>query len=197
MVTYCFALKYYNLCNAIDTTPILEVDKSLEVEAVGINEEHSERLLGLFKPQRYSCGICKIACEYRTRHCRKCNVCIERYDHHCFWIGNCVGRHNHKQFYLFLAVQTVNNIVVFLLISRLKTSANWQWWLQLAGKLFSLGFCCFTGYLLLYHTMLVSCGITTWEHMRRIRISYLKYLPAGFNPFSKGIVHNWKHFFME
>ena len=164
---------------------------------MSINEKISEILPDSSKPHKYFCDICKITCEYRTRHCRKCNVCVERYDHHCFWIGNCVGRHNHRQFYLFLAAQTINNIAVFLLISRSTISSNWQWLFQLTVKLLSLGFCCFTGYLLLYHTMLVSCGITTWEHMRRMKISYLKYLPPGFNPFSKGIVQNWRLFFTE
>lgn len=50
----------------------------------------------------------------------------------------------------------------------------------------------------MYHTMLIMSGITTWEHMSRQRISYLKYLPAGINPFSKGIIQNiinfWKSY---
>jgi palmitoyltransferase len=50
------------------------------------------------------------------------------------------------------------------------------------------GFVLFTGYLFIYHFMLVSSGLTTWEHMRRSKISYLNYLPTGYNPFSKGVV---------
>jgi hypothetical protein len=33
--------------------------------------------------------------------------------------------------------------------------------------------------------------------MRRGKISYLKYLPPGFNPFSLGVVRNWKNFLQE
>lgn len=38
---------------------------------------------------------------------------------------------------------------------------------RVVGMLTALGFLCFTGFLSIYHTMLISCGITTWEHMRR------------------------------
>ena len=65
---------------------------------------------------------------------------------------------------------------------------------RLVGMLTALGFLCFTGFLSIYHTMLISCGITTWEHMRRESISYLKYIPIGHNPFSLGIYQNWKKF---
>lgn len=41
IVSYFWALKYYHLCNTIDTTPILSSEKSLELEAVSINEENS------------------------------------------------------------------------------------------------------------------------------------------------------------
>jgi len=33
--------------------------------------------------------------------------------------------------------------------------------------------------------------------MRRTKISYLKYLPPGVNPFSLGIFKNWIKFFTE
>lgn len=196
IASYVIALKLYKLCNRIDTTPIFPPNFSFEHTDKPI-EEQSDRLLGSVKPEKYYCEFCKIICDYRTRHCRKCNACIERYDHHCFWIGNCVGRHNHRQFYYFLGVQTVNNISVFLLISGLQALKEWEVWLQWVGMLLALGFCCFTGYLLFYHTMLISCGITTWEHMRKTKISYLKYLPPGFNPFSKGVISNWRIFLTE
>lgn len=42
--------------------------------------------------------------------------------------------------------------------------------------------------------MLALTGQTTWEHLRRNSINYLKYLPAGYNPFSKGIIQNYQDF---
>jgi hypothetical protein len=64
-------------------------------------------------------------------------------------------------------------------------------------KLFAIGFIAFTGYLLLYHTMLIMNGMTTWEHMRKPRINYLRHMPPGYNPFSLGVVQNLKAFFSE
>ena len=156
----------------------------------------SDRLLGKAKPDKFYCNACKMTCDYRTRHCWKCGVCIERYDHHCFWIGNCVGRHNHRQFYFFLLTQTINNVCLYCLIDSLELT-GWLFWARISGLLLAFGFCCFTGYLFIYHTMLVSCGMTTWEHMRRTKISYLKYLPPGYNPFSLGISQNWRKFLNE
>jgi len=43
--------------------------------------------------------------------------------------------------------------------------------------------------------MLIILGLTTWEQMRREKISYLKYLPKGYNPFSIGWKNNIKKFF--
>jgi hypothetical protein len=97
-------------------------------------------------------------------------VCIERYDHHCFWIGNCVGRHNHKHFYYFLALQTLVNTISLLSlwsITDLQTSNQVVFhasleWLKIGLELLTVGFICFTGYLFIYHTMLITSGITTW-----------------------------------
>ena len=61
--------------------------------------------------------------------------------------------------------------------------------------LLDLGFIVFTGYLLLYHTFLVLTAQTTWEQMKRGGISYLRHLPVGYNPFSKGVVKNIGEFF--
>lgn len=69
------------------------------------------------------------------------------------------------------------------------------YWGLLGLEIGAIGFLCFTGYLLLYHTMLIICGITTWEHMARSKITYLNYLPAGTNPFSKGVFQNIIDFF--
>ena len=125
---------------------------------------------GSAKPEMKYCPICQITCDYRTKHCRKCQVCIERYDHHCFWIGNCVGRHNHRPFYLFLLFQTLNNISNMMALSHLTTyldllkiDLGWFIWLiVLSVKLIALGFVFFTGFLLIYHTMLILNGQTTW-----------------------------------
>lgn len=146
-----------------------------------------------------------IPSEYRTRHCRKCQVCIEVYDHHCFWIGNCVGRHNHKHFVGFVIVETLSNLLNYkgltlipVMVSNFSLHLHpYIEYLRVALLLFALGFIAFTGYLSLYHLMLVCSGMTTWEHMSRYRITYLKHLPKGLNPFSLGIANNIKRLFCD
>ena len=71
------------------------------------------------------------------------------------------------------------------------------WWIIMVLQLTAIGFLAFTGYLFVYHCILITYGITTWEQMRKSRINYLKYLPPGYNPFSKGFWENWKYFFKE
>lgn len=58
-----------------------------------------------------------------------------------------------------------------------------------------VSFITFTGYLFLYHSILILTAQTTWEQMRRPYISYLKHLPVGYNPFSKGAIKNIIEFF--
>lgn len=70
-------------------------------------------------------------------------------------------------------------------------SLIWAIWLLI------LGFILFTSYLAIYHSILISTAQTTWEQMRRERITYLKYLPKGVNPFSKGFTRNWKSFWVK
>lgn len=146
------------------------------------------------RPPRLVCKVCHIVLPYRSRHCEKCQCCVERYDHHCFWIGSCVGYNNHRQFYVFLILQTVNSSCVLSTCLVLHGFADelWPSLLLYATEGVSIGFICFTGYLGLYHSMLMATGMTTWEHMARPRITYLKYLKPGINPFSKGLVSNIK-----
>jgi hypothetical protein len=104
-----------------------------------------------------------------------------------------------------LLYQTINNLLNLISLENIQRYLEFLQaevpslisWGILCLEVFDFGFIVFTGYLLIYHTMLISNGITTWEHMRRTRISYLRYLPPGYNPFSSGIFDNWKTFFSE
>lgn len=73
----------------------------------------------------------------------------------------------------------------------------WIKWGLVAVEVGAFGFLLFTGYLLLYHTMLMMTAMTTWEHMSRSRITYLKHLKTGINPFSKGLVLNIYEFWVH
>ena len=56
-------------------------------------------------------------------------------------------------------------------------------------------FIIFTGSLAGYHTYLMFSGQTTWEHMGRARISYLKCYKQGQMPFYESIKGNFYSFF--
>jgi palmitoyltransferase len=48
----------------------------------------------------------------------------------------------------------------------------------------------FTVCMLIYHSYLVICGMTTWEHAKHHKISYLKVFPRSHNPFDLGVREN-------
>ncbi|EPR63607.1 DHHC zinc finger domain-containing protein [Toxoplasma gondii GT1] len=106
------------------------------------------------------CADCRILQPLRTRHCKECDHCVLTYDHHCAFLGCCVGEFNHWRFYLFLLSQTI--------------AVTWD--------------SAATG-LLAYHTYLMLSNQTTWEHLHRRRIGYLKHLPKNVFPFSQGMDH--------
>ena len=48
--------------------------------------------------------------------------------------------------------------------------------------------------LLVFHTYLMTNGLTTWEAASRERITYLKYLDDEYNPFDQGCCKNIYYF---
>ena len=129
-------------------------------------------------PEKRFCEKCCLEQPYRTKHCRDCDECIRKYDHHCFWIGGCVGELNHRKFWCFLFIQflafCVGIDLAFDGYSRAEDAYSsdndqqnhvqsvWAVFIALQGIFipFVLG-------LLLYHSFLVSSGLTTWEHSRK------------------------------
>ena len=186
VIFYIISLYFYRFCNKIENDPT-EYAELTSSTSCSLDEDINEKK---DRPERHTCKICNFKVPYRTRHCYKCNTCILRFDHHCFWLGNCVGAKNHREFYLFLFFQTWQNVCMLIWLNKLSI----HWFLYLVLFLLNIGFIAFTGYLFLYHTLLITSGMTTWEHLRRSRISYLKYLPQGYNPFSKGCIKNISEF---
>lgn len=154
--------------------------------------------------QFFYCKACESSRKLRIKHCVKCDACVYKYDHHCFWIGNCVGELNQRVFYGFLTAQTAVNVCAawgFFTIAAQNPV------LVVGNVVMGVTAACFgvftvtsifiQGFLLIYHTMLAATNQTTWEHIRRHRITYLKELPKGMHPFSNGLVANLKQFFLE
>ena len=60
------------------------------------------------------CPDCVLLRSARCHHCHFCNRCVHKFDHHCPWVANCIGRRNLWLFYLFLALTSVDILLIWL-----------------------------------------------------------------------------------
>jgi palmitoyltransferase len=135
------------------------------------------------------CSVCHLEMPLRTKHCKDCDHCIATHDHHCVYLNNCIGEHNARQFYCYLliqAVQLMNGLVLAQRIGsnvKVKTSRAWFYLLTLL----MIGVLLFVLALVCLHTYLMTKGLTSWEHLSWMNITYLKVWPRKYgSPFSKG-----------
>ena len=159
------------------------------------------------------CASCEVFKPPRCHHCRKCNTCVVEMDHHCIWINNCVGRDNHKLFYLVVLYAFVSTAALETLYG-----ARWALYflhaafgidaLDVAGggggggfglesaeivalalaSAAALAHIASTGWLLIFHTLLIARGRTNVEH------TCCKGQHPGCN-FDRGVVANVQHVF--
>lgn len=151
-------------------------------------------------PNRFYCKYCKIYVPIRASHCSMCKKCVIRRDHHCPWTNNCIGRDNHFYFFIFVFLEFFSQsipdsdaiyhfsryifyvkdhqhfcqtIIPYLLLIIASTFGTFM--------AFRLAFSCI---------MVITHNLTTWEGLRRDRITYLKNLPYGYSPFDRGLINN-------
>ena len=61
------------------------------------------------------CPHCEVIMTSNSRHCYTCNKCVERFDHHCQWVNNCIGIDNHAYFYMFIILENLYVVLLFIM----------------------------------------------------------------------------------
>ncbi|CAG9461531.1 unnamed protein product [Pedinophyceae sp. YPF-701] len=144
------------------------------------------------------CRVCRLWQQPRIKHCFDCGKCVYRFDHHCIWLGVCVGRRNYARFTWFVTVQfglMVWSLVLFVDAFRGGGDfGDWMWsnCLILIGSILVALVTLLTGILWLQSLWMLVTNQTSYEKHKAGRVWYLKHVPAGVNPFSRGAWWNFR-----
>lgn len=132
----------------------------------------------VYEPVSLYCYRCARPRPPRAHHCRQCGTCVLRMDHHCPWVGACVGAQNYNYYYntvvwglLICLFQLVSVAALFAFGALSHTSKHWSerihdWPIDgflISVLVIALMFVLFTTGLLVLHTYLASCNLTTIE----------------------------------
>lgn len=137
----------------------------------------------------------------RAKFCKKHGRIVARFDHYCYLLGNSVGELNHGRFWILLVLQVTTiwlgrSVVgsVHVHAPPRSLSSAWNAPLLLVEIL-----CYLTGIplsvLLVIHTYLALCGVTTHEFLRNDHLGYLDGFFEFSCPFSEGPIENLRRFF--
>eukprot|EP01137_Pigoraptor_chileana_P004459 Opistho-2@46133 len=178
---------------AIDAVAVDVGNTANECDADGEGQQASADTL---------CTKCDIARPLRAKHCKHCGRCVRRFDHHCPWLGTCVGEGNHRSFFVFVASHTVLTAWTAGILTSPTIASFGR-----APAGVSVLLCATTGTMVLAliifggltisHAYLIGTNQTTYEHMRRGKIPYLRDLNEDENPFDRGVILNCWAFFIR
>lgn len=171
-------------------------------DSLGASTPWTKFVMDMYTPgtsiRSCTCTYCNILQPPRSRHCPDCDKCVLEFDHHCLWLGTCIGQGNHCRFWWYIFLETALSIWTGILyITYLKANFTRAWWKDgIMILLFSSLTICliFLLLLLVFHSYLVLTNQTTYELVRRRRITYLRDFPERVHPFSKGICRNLYNF---
>ena len=152
----------------------------------------------------FFCKYCQIYVPIRASHCVTCNKCIIRRDHHCPWTNCCIGRDNHFYYFIFTIfafisellpqIDAIYHFYVYIFYSNDHSNffrVIWPYISFICATTFASSL---TFNLCRQCLITIYKNLTTWERLRRGKISYLKNLPFGYSPFDKGLVGNFFEF---
>lgn len=139
---------------------------------------------GVQVTQRW-CTTCRVYRPLRAKHCAHCDRCVFRFDHHCTLLGNCVGLGNYRSFLALVLTCTLffgqSAMIAQRVLRRsfheVRDGASGghdevlrRLFLANGAKLlytiYALAMCLAFAVLLLYHVVIISCNLTTNEHVR-------------------------------